>query len=226
MLFFVFIQWKARNDIVYYDEMTGRKGRNIRMSPLKRSLLSSVDMISSPKRVTVGNSSAADVNLEGSSSNVFDANFRDLDAALARACQLSLQLPTTSVRLSHTAGVLPPGHAFNEEAEKVVLSAEAANLEYLQKTVMHLRQSFGMYKTMQDARCKPFEDNAQQYIQQMSTHDAVVGDEAKNDCGAVGAQGTTDVDAVGAEASKIAKVSTLYFRYLISVLLGPCCTLN
>jgi hypothetical protein len=60
----------------------------------------------------------------------------------------------------------------------------------------------------------------------MSTHDAVVGDEAKNDCGAVGAQGTTDVDAVGAEASNIAKVSTLYFQYLISVLLGPCCTLN
>jgi hypothetical protein len=45
----------------------------------------------------------------------------------------------------------------------------------------------------------------------MSTHDAVVGDEAKNDCGAVGAQGTTDVDAVGAEASNIEKVSILYF---------------
>jgi hypothetical protein len=90
MLFFVFIQWKARNDIFYYEEMTGRKGSNICMSPLKRSLVSSVDMFTSPKRVTVGNNSAADVNLEGSSSNVFDANFRDLDAALVRACQLSL----------------------------------------------------------------------------------------------------------------------------------------
>jgi hypothetical protein len=191
--------------------MTGRKGSNIRMSPLKRSLVSSVDLFNSPKHVTVGNSSAADVNLEGNSSNVFDANFRDHDAALARACKLSLQLPTTSVRLSHRAGVLPPGHAFNEEAEKVVLSAEAANLEYLQKTMIHLRQSFGMYKTMQDARCKPFEDNAQQYIQQMSTHDAVVGDQVKNDCGVVGAQGTKDDDAVGPEASKNVKVSLLYF---------------
>jgi hypothetical protein len=92
-----------------------------------------------------------------------------------------------------------------------VLSAEAPNLEYLQKTMMHLRQNFGMYKTMQDARCKPFEDNAQQYIQQMSTHDAVVGDQMKNDCGAVGTEGTKDIDDVGAEASKIAKVSLLYF---------------
>jgi hypothetical protein len=107
--------------------------------------------------------------------------------------------------------VLPPGHAFNEEAEKVVLSAEAANLECLQKTMIHLRQSFGMYMTMQDARCKPFEDNAHQYIQQMSTHDAIVGDQVKNDCGAVGAQGTKDDDAVGVEASKNVNVNSLYF---------------
>jgi hypothetical protein len=77
-----------------------------------------------------------------------------------------------------------------------------------------------MYKTMQDARCKPFEDNAQQYIQQMSTHDAVVGDQVKNDCGAIGAEWIKDVDAVGAEASKIVKVSLLYF------LKSDCCTLN
>jgi hypothetical protein len=160
MPFYVFIQWKSRNDIVYYEEMAGRKGSNICVSPVKRSLVSSVDMFTSPKRLTVGSSSAAGVNLEGSSSHVFYANLRELDAALALACLLSLQLPTTSVRLSHIAGVLPPGHAFNEDAEKVVLCAEAANLEYLQKTMMHLRQSFGMYKTMQDARCKPFEENA------------------------------------------------------------------
>jgi hypothetical protein len=168
-------------------------------------------MFTSPKHLTVGSNSAAGVNLEGNSSNVFDDNFKDLDAGLALACQLSLQLPTTSVRLSHTAGVLPPRHSFNEEAEKVVLSAEAANLEYLQKTMMHLCQSFGMYKTMQDACCKPFEENAQQYIKQMSTHDVVVGDQVKNDCAAIGTQQTNDHDAVGAEASKNINVSLLYF---------------
>jgi hypothetical protein len=45
----------------------------------------------------------------------------------------------------------------------------------------------------------------------MLTHDAVVGDQVKNDCAAVGAQMRKDDDDVGAEASKNGNVSLLYF---------------
>ena len=84
---------------------------------------------------------------------------------------MSLHLPTTSSRLSSTAGVLPPELAFNEDAHRIVLDAEAVNLDHLQKSLSQIKDGFVMYKTMQDGRCKPFEEHAQKYLTEISKGD-------------------------------------------------------
>ena len=84
---------------------------------------------------------------------------------------MSLLLPTTSSRLNSTAGVLPPELAFNEDAHRIVLDAEAVNLDHLQKSLSQIKDGFVMYKTMQDGRCKPFEEHAQKYLTKISKGD-------------------------------------------------------
>jgi hypothetical protein len=100
---------------------------------------------------------------EESTGTIFEKVFKDLDVALSRAAELSLQLPTTSARLIHTPRVLPPKQAFNEDAHKIVLT-EAANLHHLQQSLSQLRDGFNMYKDMQDGRCKPYEDHAALHV--------------------------------------------------------------
>ena len=46
------------------------------------------------------------------------------------------QLPTTSTRLSYSAGFLAPGHAFDEVAAKDELSMEVASIEMLRNNII------------------------------------------------------------------------------------------
>lgn len=142
------------------------------MSPLKRSDTSFHGNASSPKRLFVGSSSAAGVNSEGSTGNVFEATYRQLDEALSTACSLSLQVPGTAERIDLISNLLQPGQGFDEEAEKETLTAEVSNLEFMQNTLTHLRRSFSLFKTSQDARCRKYEDAASLFIKQMSKDDA------------------------------------------------------
>jgi hypothetical protein len=74
-------------------------------------------------------------------------------------------VPTTTFRLSCTAGVLPPEHAFNADAYKIVLDAEAANLDHLNTNLKNIQDGFVLYKTMQDGCCLPYEEMAQSFVQ-------------------------------------------------------------
>ena len=64
-------------------------------------------------------------------------------------------------------GILPPRHGFDAESSKEVLSIESKFLEELRQSTSHLRTSFGMFKEMQNAHCKPFEDEASVVVRQI-----------------------------------------------------------
>ena len=128
------MQWKGRNDIIYFDESIEVTGTNYCVYPKKRKFEPSSGIVHASRCKFAGSSSAAGVSSEGVGT-LFDSTFQELDAAIAKAVQLSLQLPTTSSRLNSTAGVLPPELAFNEDAHKIVLDAEVVNLDHLQKSL-------------------------------------------------------------------------------------------
>ena len=75
--------------------------------------------------------------------------------------------------LSRIDGILPPGHGFDAESSKGVLSIEAKFLEELRQSTSHRWTSVGLFKEMQDARCKPFEDEASVVVRQIQRQDSV-----------------------------------------------------
>ena len=98
-----------------------------------------------------------------SSENLFEAanvSLVRIDSLLETVCGELARVPSTVERLSRVDGILPPGHGFDVESSKEVLYIEAKFLEELRQSTSHLRTSVGMFKEMQDARCKPFEDEA------------------------------------------------------------------
>lgn len=119
-----------------------------------------------------GSSNGVAPESERSNENVAATALSQIDVLLARACDLSRQVPTTSARLSHTEGILPPGHGFDAEAAKEGLSKEAALLDHLQKATFHLRSSFALFKSVQDDRCRPYEDEAKSFTKRMEEEEA------------------------------------------------------
>jgi hypothetical protein len=111
-----------------------------------------------------------------SSEGLFDAanlSLVRIDGLLETVCGEMARVPTTVERLSRVDGILPPGHGFDAESSKEVLSIEARFLAELRQSTSHLRTSFGLFKEMQDARCKPFEDEASVVVRQIQRQDSV-----------------------------------------------------
>ena len=121
--------------------------------------------------------SSAHVSAAGgvSSENLFEAanvSLVRIDSLLETVCGELARVPSTAERLSRVDGILPPGHGFDAESSKEVLSIEARFLEELRQSTSHLRTSVGLFKEMQDARCKPFEDEAS-VVRQIQRQDSV-----------------------------------------------------
>ena len=111
-----------------------------------------------------------------SSESLFEAanvSLVRIDGLLETVCGELARVPSTVERLSRLDGILPPGHGFDVESSKEVLSIEARFLEELRKSTSHLRASFGLFKEMQDARCKPFEDVASVVVREIQRQDSV-----------------------------------------------------
>ena len=96
-----------------------------------------------------------------------------IDSLLETVCGELARVPSTAERLSRVDGILPPGHGFDAESSKEVLCIEAKFLEELRQSTSHLRTSVGLFKEMQDARCKPFEDEASVVVRQIQRQDSV-----------------------------------------------------
>ena len=105
-----------------------------------------------------------------------------IDGLLDTVCGEIAHVPTTVEHLSRVDGILPPGHGFDSESSKEALSIEAKILVELHQSMVHLWTSFVLFKEMQDARCKPFEDEASVYVSQIERQDSVhLGREGGNE---------------------------------------------
>ena len=98
-----------------------------------------------------------------SSESLFDAaniSLSRIDGLLETVCGEMARVPTTVKRLSRVDGILPPGHGFDVESSKELLLIQDKYLADLRESTSHLQASLVLFKEMQDARCKPFEDEA------------------------------------------------------------------
>ena len=139
--------------------------------------LNSPGMLILVPRVDPGGSSAR-VSAAGgvSSESLFESanvSLVRIDGLLETVCGELARVPSTAERLSRVDGILPPGHGFDVESLKEVLLIEARFLEELHQSTSHLRASFGLFKEMQDARCKSFEDEASIVVSQIQRQDSV-----------------------------------------------------
>ncbi|KAE8807445.1 hypothetical protein D1007_16230 [Hordeum vulgare] len=105
---------------------------------------------------------SASISLE-STKGSFDAanvSLGRIDGLMSTICG-EISLVTMMVEyLSRVDGILPPGHGFDAQSSKEALSIEAEILADIRHSMVHLRTSFGMFKHLEHARCKPFEDEA------------------------------------------------------------------
>ena len=111
-----------------------------------------------------------------SSESLFDdanLSLSRIDGLLETVCGEMARVPTTVERLSRVDGIVPPGHGFDSESSKEILSIEAKYLAELRESTSHLRTSFRLFKEMQDVRCKPFEDEASVIVRQIQRQDSV-----------------------------------------------------
>jgi hypothetical protein len=168
LLFCFFLQWKSASDIVYLQKPSRAVGMNVHSSPLKRSSLSSLADVPTSMKVLAGSSSASALGGQGSFVDEVASGFKDLDAALSKALELCVVLPTTTLRLSHTARFLPAGLLFDEAAAKDELTMESLSIDILRNSISRARMNRSMIKKLQDIRCKPFEDEALNFIHDMN----------------------------------------------------------
>ena len=111
-----------------------------------------------------------------SSESLFDVvntSLSRIDGLLETICGEMARVPTTAERLSRVDGILPPGHSFDAESSKELLSTEAKYLAELRESTSHLWASFVLFKEMQDARCKPFEDEGSVVVREIQRQEPV-----------------------------------------------------
>ncbi|KAI4999285.1 hypothetical protein ZWY2020_003874 [Hordeum vulgare] len=111
-----------------------------------------------------------------SAKGFFDATTVSLgwiDGLLSTICGEIVHVPTKVEHLSRVYGILPPGRGFDAESLKEALSTQAEYFSQIRESLVHLCNNLGMFKQLQDARCKPFEDEASVVISQMERPDFV-----------------------------------------------------
>ncbi|KAI4997218.1 hypothetical protein ZWY2020_052560 [Hordeum vulgare] len=90
-----------------------------------------------------------------------------IEGLLRIVCGEIERVPTTIEHLTPVDDILPPDSGFDAESSKDALSIKAEILAEIRQSIVHLRTSFGMFKQPQDARCKPFKDEARVVISQL-----------------------------------------------------------
>jgi hypothetical protein len=155
---------------VFFDELPRWNPDTSYFSPSKRSS-SSLATLPSSKLLLGGSSSGSALGGEGIADDVSINALSELDSLLSKEYQISLQLPTTTKRLSHTAGFLPPEHCFNEESTKDALDLEALSIVNFQTNILQIRKGLSVFNATQDSLCKPYEDEALAYMKDMNNAD-------------------------------------------------------
>ena len=98
----------------------------------------------------------------------------------SNVCSELEKVPTTVERLSCINGILLDGHQFNaEEAanyiemERILISDMRDGAAQLIQSSVRLFNNMKRSKTMQDSRCKPYEESANVVIRQIEQDEAV-----------------------------------------------------
>ncbi|KAI4988612.1 hypothetical protein ZWY2020_035852 [Hordeum vulgare] len=92
--------------------------------------------------------------------DVASVSIGTIDGLMSIVCGDISRVLTMVEHLSRADGILPSDHGFDAESLKETLSIVAEILAEIRQSMVHLRTRFGMFKQLQDARCKPFEDEA------------------------------------------------------------------
>ncbi|KAI5021128.1 hypothetical protein ZWY2020_054692 [Hordeum vulgare] len=171
-------QWKTRVEVVLFVQIerpifTMPRASGVRSEGAPTIASSQNAPLGVPGEVP-GGSSARMKASSGISSEAAKGSFDDASVSLGRidgimktVCGEIERVPTTVERLSRVDGILPPDSGFDAESSKDDLSIEAKILVEIRQSVVHLRTSFGMFKQLQDAHCKPFEDETRVVISQI-----------------------------------------------------------
>ncbi|KAE8796133.1 hypothetical protein D1007_28840 [Hordeum vulgare] len=172
------LPWKTRVEVVFFVQIeqpifTMPRASGVRSEGAPTIASSQNAPLGVPGEVP-GGSSARMKASSGISSEAAKGSFDDASVSLGRidgimktVCGEIERVPTTVERLSRVDGILPPDSGFDAESSKDDLSIEAKILVEIRQSVVHLRTSFGMFKQLQDAHCKPFEDEARVVISQI-----------------------------------------------------------
>ena len=103
-------------------------------------------------------------------------------------CSELQKVPTTVERLSCINGILPEGHQFNaEEAvdyiemERILIGDMCDGAADLVQSSVRLLNNMKRFKTMQDSRCKPYEESAKVVIRQIEQDEAAATDSRAGD---------------------------------------------
>lgn len=128
-----------------------------------------------------GSSSGSALGGEEIPQDVSITAFGEIDSLLARAYEFSLMLPTTKDRLARSSGFLPSGHCFDEESSKDIVELEALSIGNFQTNILQIQKSISVFKATQDARCKPYEEEAKTYLRDMNNADRAAADASAAD---------------------------------------------
>ena len=103
-------------------------------------------------------------------------------------CSELQKVPTTVERLSCINGILPERHQFNaEEAvdyiemERILIGDMRGGAAHLVQSSVCLLKNMKRFKTMQDSRCKPYEESAKVVIRQIEQDEAAATDSRVGD---------------------------------------------
>ena len=98
---------------------------------------------------------------------------------LSNVCSELQKVPTTAEHLSCINGILPEGHQFNAEEvvdyiemERILIGDMRDGAADLVQISVRLWNNMKRFKTMQDSRCKPYEESANVVISRIEQDEA------------------------------------------------------
>ena len=130
-----------------------------------------------------GPSNASASQRQGFGIDVVVSPLESAEHILSNVCSELQKVPTTVERLSCINGILPEGHQFNAEEvvdyiemERIFIGDMRDGVADLVQSSVRLLNNMKRFKTMQDSRCKPYEESANVVIRQIEQDEAAATD--------------------------------------------------
>ncbi|XBI46531.1 hypothetical protein VPH35_110761 [Triticum aestivum] len=133
--------------------------------------------------VPPGPSNASASQRQGFGIDVAVSALERTEHILSNVCSELQKVPTTIERLSCINGILPEGHQFNAEEdvdyiemERIFIGDMCGGAADLVQSSVRLLNNVKRFRTMQNSRCKPYEESANVVIKQVEQDEAAATD--------------------------------------------------